>query len=319
MWIDHPGVLFYAVTKHKVWCTAYIIGQYVVLSSGRKVIFGKWKNLQSPCGHCYRPQTNEESVTSNKGQKWQLNRSVGISTCIWNICMCMCNCAIVHWQCTMAKPACAHDDERQRNVLCHQNVFSTKQTRYCCRAALHLYPFLVFSNENSTSFFFLEPKQKLLSNCTYRKRWNNMRHLESTFVASSPFDTVEISKQNTLKIFLCRFFSITIRPCNNALTWCISHVSVSSVNCDHKSNQWKSNDYSFQAVYFYSIGIVLPFRNLDDYCKSFMLHFLHISAVGSFFRLLKHSCFDVLHLWKHFFFWIWICTRPKSRPQQKWC
>lgn len=154
MWIDHPAVLFYAVTKHKVWCIAYIIGQYVVLSSGRKVIFGKWKNLQSPCGHCYRPQTNEESVTSNKGQKWQLNRSVGISTCIWNICMCMCNCAIVHWQCTMAKPACAHDDERQRNVLCHQNVFSTKQTRYCCRAALHLYPFLVFSNENSTSFFF---------------------------------------------------------------------------------------------------------------------------------------------------------------------
>lgn len=183
-----------------------------------------------------------------------------------------------------AKPACAHDYEQQRNVLCHQNVFSTKPTRYWCRAALHLYPFLVFSNENSTSFF-LEPTQKLLLNCTYRKRWNNM-HLESTFVASSPFDTVEISRQNTLKKFLCRFFSTTIRPCNNALTWSISHVS--TVNCDHKSNQWKSNDYSFQAVHFYSIGIVLPFRNLDDYCKSFMLHFLHISAVFFF------GCWNIL-------------------------
>lgn len=146
----------------------------------------------------------------------------------------------------------------------------------CCSAIyIHFWSFLMKIRLQ----FFLEPKQKLLSNCTYRKRWNNMRHLESTFVASSPFDTVEISKQNTLKTFLCRFFSTTIRPCNNALTWSISHVSVSSINCDHKSNQWKSNDYSFQAVRFYSIGIVLPFINLDDYCKSFMLHFLHIGAV----------------------------------------
>lgn len=255
--------------------------QYVVLSSDRKVIFenGKTYNRPSAIVIVIKRMKNLSQVIKAKNDNWTdllvFRLGYGIYACA---------CAIVHWQCTMESQHVLMT--MSNNAMCFAIKMYSVRNRLDTVAVLlcNLYPFLVFSNENSTSFF-LEPKQKLLSNCTYRKRWNNIRHLESTFVASSPFDTVEISKQNTLKTFLCRFFSTTIRPCNNALTWSISHVSVSSINCDHKSNQWKSNDYSFQAVRFYSIGIVLPFINLDDYCKSFMLHFLHIGAV-LFFRLL---------------------------------
>lgn len=124
--------------------------QYVVLSSGRRVIFENGKTYNRPVAIVIvlKRMKNLPQAIKAKNDNWT---DLLVFRLVYGIYACACACALAMHD---EKPACAHDDEQQRNVLCHQNVFSTKQTRYCCRAALHLYPFLVFSNENLTSFFF---------------------------------------------------------------------------------------------------------------------------------------------------------------------